>query len=212
MKFKIFINGLITGLFLQLAVGPVFFFIIDLSMQRTIFDGLIGALAVTIVDFLYIALSVLGIGKSLEKKKVRRIFGLISSIVLIIFGFLIIKEVIISGISTNVDIGSKSLLSSFISVFVLTISSPMTIIFFTSLFASKAVEYNYTKKELPLFGLGTGLATPLFMGASAVLFSLIGGNVPITLIKILNLIVGFILVAYGVIRAIKVLKQRGNKR
>ena len=31
---KIFQNGLLTGLFLQLAIGPVFFFIINLTLQK----------------------------------------------------------------------------------------------------------------------------------------------------------------------------------
>ena len=58
-------NGLVTGLFLQLAVGPVFFYIINLAIQRTIFDGLLGVLAVTIVDLFYISLAFFGIGKLL---------------------------------------------------------------------------------------------------------------------------------------------------
>lgn len=75
---KIFKNGLATGLILQLAIGPVFFFIINLALQRSIFDGLAGALAVTIVDYIYITLSILGIGKLLENKKVKKIFGVVS--------------------------------------------------------------------------------------------------------------------------------------
>jgi len=41
---KIFGNGLATGLILQLAIGPVFFFIINLSLQRSLIDGLVGVL------------------------------------------------------------------------------------------------------------------------------------------------------------------------
>jgi len=140
---KIFKNGLSTGLLLQLAVGPVFFFIINLTLQRSILDGLVAVLAVTIVDYFYITLAILGIGKLLEKKKVERIFGIVSSIVLILFGGIIIKDVIGSDISVGVDATSSNLLTSFMSVFFLTISSPMTIVFFTSLFATKALEYNY---------------------------------------------------------------------
>ena len=83
---KIFINGLTTGLILQLAIGPVFFFIANVTIQRTIFDGLAGVLAVTFVDYFYITLAILGIGKLLENNKVKRTFGIISSVVLAIFG------------------------------------------------------------------------------------------------------------------------------
>lgn len=204
---KIFRNGLATGLVLQLAIGPVFFFIINLVLQRTIFDGLIGVLAVTIVDCLYITLSILGIGKLFENEKIKKALGIVSSVVLSIFGVIIIKGIIAGGISTPTIANSTSLFSSFSSVFLLTISSPMTIVFFTSIFATKTLEYNYTKKELFIFGFGTGLATLLFMGTSVILFSLVKGSVPISLIKILNLVVGCLLIGYGGIRFVKLLKK-----
>ena len=69
---KVFKNGLATGLILQLAIGPVFFFIVNLTLRKTIFDGLAGVLAVTLVDYFYIALAIFGIGKLLENKKVKR--------------------------------------------------------------------------------------------------------------------------------------------
>ena len=207
-SFKIFKNGLTTGLFLQLAIGPVFFYIINLTLQRSISDGLVAVLAVTIVDYLYITLSIVGIGKLLGNKKTKNVFGIISSLVLIIFGAIIIKGMIANGHSNSVDIESASLLSSFLSVFFLTISSPMTIVFFTSIFTAKAVEYNYTKKELYIFGFSVGSATFLFMGLSVVLFSLLKQSVPIALIQSLNLLVGVVLIGYGVIRIIKILKQK----
>ena len=204
---KIIKNGLLTGLLLQLAIGPVFFFILNLTLQRTILDGLIAVLAVTIVDYFYITLAIFGIGYFLEKKRVKKIFGIVSSIVLIIFGIIIIKDVIGSDFSTNLDSNSSNLFTSFISVFFLTISSPMTIVFFTSLFAAKAVEYNYTKRELLIFGLATGSATFLFLGTSVILFSLSGAAIPIIVIRILNILVGILLIGYGTIRLARVLKN-----
>src|SRR3989344_4739348 len=117
---KIFRNGLVTGLILQLAIGPVFFFIINLALQKSIFDGLIGTLAVTIVDYLYITLAILGIGKLLENKKVKKMFGIISSIVLMIFGIIIVRETMSGDISAIINTNSTNLLSSFASVFFLT--------------------------------------------------------------------------------------------
>ncbi len=168
---------------------------------------MIAVLAVTIVDYLYITLSILGIGKLLENKKTKNLFGITSSVVLILFGAIIIKGIIDNGLSAAVNIESVSLLSSFLSVFILTISSPMTIVFFTSIFTTKAVEYNYTKKELYIFGFSVGSATFLFMGLSVILFSLLKQSVPIALIKILNLLVGVVLIGYGVVRIIKTLKK-----
>lgn len=203
---KVFKNGLATGLFLQLAVGPVFFFIINLTLQKTIFDGLISVVAVTIVDYFYITLSIIGVGKLLEKKKIKRSFGIISSVVLIVFGFILINNIFGKSLSSTITESSANLISSFTSVFFLTIFSPMTIVFFTSLFTSKALEYNYTKRELIVFGFSTGLATLIFMGVSVIIFSFIKGAMPLILIQILNLAVGALLIGYGGVRFIKILK------
>lgn len=204
---KVFANGLLTGLVLQTAIGPVFFFIINLALQRSLYDGLVAVAAVTLVDYFYISLAILGIGKLLEKKKFKKAFGIISSVVLVIFGLVIIKGILGDNVLTTSTIKSTRLLTSFSATFFLTISSPMTIVWYTGLFAAKAVEYNYTKRELLVFGLSVGLATLLFMGTSVILFSLLKKTGPISLIQTLNIVVGSLLMLYGTVRFIKVLKN-----
>ena len=203
---RVFANGLLTGLILQTAIGPVFFFIINLALQRSLYDGLVAVAAVTLVDYFYISLAILGIGKLLEKKKIKKAFGIVSSVVLVIFGLVIIKGVT-GNINTTLEIQTTSLLASFSATFFLTISSPMTIVWYTGLFSAKAIEYNYTKRELLIFGLSVGLATLLFMGTSVILFSLVKKTVPIELIQTLNIIVGSLLILYGAVRFAKVLKN-----
>ncbi|MBI4994970.1 LysE family transporter [Candidatus Peregrinibacteria bacterium] len=204
---RVFANGLLTGLILQTAIGPVFFFIINLALQRSLYDGLVAVVAVTLVDYFYISLAILGIGKLLEKKRFKKTFGIISSVILVIFGLVIFKGVLGNDVSSSSTIQSASLLASFSATFFLTISSPMTIVWYASLFIAKAVEYNYTKRELLVFGLSVGLATLLFMGTSVILFSLVKKTVPISLIQTLNIIVGSLLILYGAVRLTKVLKN-----
>lgn len=197
---KPFKNGLIIGLILQLAIGPVFFFIINLTLQKSLVDGLAGVIAVTLGDYFYITLAILGIGKLLEKKKIKKVLGIISSIILILFGILMIRNVLNIHTSTSLNPLSTNLLSSFSTVFFLTISSPITIVMWTSLFTAKAVENNYSKRELIIFGLAAGLATLLFMSLAVILFSLIKSAIPTSLIQVLNIIVGSLLILYGLIR------------
>ena len=205
---KIFKSGLATGMVLQLAVGPVFFFIVNLALQRSVFDGFAGVIGVTLADYVYIILAIFGIGKLLEHKIIKKIFGIISSMVLMMFGLVMIRGIITSNINTHTIILSENAISSFVSVFLLTISSPLTIVMWTSLFATKTLEYNYTKKELLIFGFSTGLATFIFMSCAVVLFSLIKGAVPIQLIQVLNILVGCLLIGYGGVRLFKNIKKK----
>ncbi|MFH2062684.1 MAG: LysE family transporter [bacterium] len=203
----IFKKGLVTGLALQFAIGPVFFFITNLVLQRTFWDGFVAVCAVTLVDYFYITLSILGIGKILENKKAKKPLGIISSLVLVLFGLLMLKAIIVNFDGIQLGTVPSDLISSFTSTFVLTISSPLTIVFFTGIFAAKAMENNFSKKELFSFGLGTGFATLIFMGSAIIFFFVIKTAVPLLLIQFLNALVGILLVSYGVFRFVKVLRN-----
>jgi fluoride ion exporter CrcB/FEX len=85
----------------------------------------------------------------------------------------------------------------------LTVSSPLTIVFWTSLFATKAIEKGYSKRELVPFGFAAGLATLSFLSLSVTLLSLIKASIPLGLIKVLNVVVGALLIAYGIVRLVK---------
>lgn len=199
---KVFIRGLATGLILQLAIGPVFIFVANTIFQKGVIEGILAVIAVTIVDYIYIILAIFVVGKVFEKEKIRRVFVIISSIVLVIFGIIMMKN----GIKLESDslILENTKISSFTQAFVLTLSSPLTIVFWTSIFASKADEYMLNKKELIVFGLACGLATLLFLGACVILLSWLKIIVSDGIIQFLNFIVGILLIFYGIVRLKKI--------
>ncbi len=205
-----FMNGLSTGLLLQLAIGPVFFFVLNITLQRTMAHGFLSVIAVTAVDYGYIILALAGVGKLLEYQKIKKILSIISACVLFIFGIMILLSARGSLIHDTIPRETvSSYWSSFVSAFLLTISSPLTIVFWTSLFASKAIEYGYTKINLAVFGLSAGFSSLLFLGGTVLLLSLFKTSIPDFFVKILNGVVGIVLMAYGTLRFKKGLKQTG---
>jgi threonine/homoserine/homoserine lactone efflux protein len=200
----IMLNGFLTGLILQIAIGPVFFFILNVALQRTLIDGWIAIIAVTLVDYFFIALAVLGVGKLLEKPRMKLASGVIGSLVLILFGILMMSTDPGSPMGRADRMVEPGHLSSFLSAFALTISSPLTIVFWTSLFATKAIENGYDRRQLVVFGIAAGWATLIFLGASVTLLSIIRASIPASLLTILNTGVGVLLIVYGVIRLGKI--------
>ncbi len=197
------LNGMLTGLFLQLALGPVFFYIFGITVDSNYINSLSGILAVTMVDYIYIVLSLIGIGKLLQKNRIKKIFGIASSIILILFGLMILyKGLVFINNPEQVRAIAWTPINSFTSCFVLTGSSPLTIVFWTSVFSAKAIEKNYKKKQLVIFGIGTGLSTFLFLSFSMMILSLLKSNIPNLIVQILNCIVGFVLIYYGITRTI----------
>jgi threonine/homoserine/homoserine lactone efflux protein len=210
---SIILSGFFTGLLLQIAIGPVFFFILNISLQKAFIDGLFAVLAVTLVDYFFIALAVFGIGKLLEKPKIKFGLGITGSIVLMLFGILMIFTIHPSPIDHIPNSHFESnYIASFISTFLLTISSPLTIVFWTGLFASAAIEKGYTTKQLFIFGAAAGSATFVFLGSSVALFSLVRASIPIMFLTISNAAVGTLLIVYGIVRLYRIVRHPEQKR
>jgi threonine/homoserine/homoserine lactone efflux protein len=201
---SIVLDGFLVGLLLQIAIGPVFLFILNTAVQKTLADGLLAVVAVTLVDYLYITLAILGVGKLLERPRIQYVLGIVSSLVLVAFGVMMIVS--IAGTTLDAPSGAlapSNYLSSFASAFLLTLSSPLTIVFWTSLFATKAIEKGYSKRELVPFGLAAGLATLTFLSLSVTLLSLVKASIPMSAIRVLNVVVGALLIIYGIARLSK---------
>jgi threonine/homoserine/homoserine lactone efflux protein len=206
----IFLDGFLTGLILQIAVGPVFFYILNLTLQRSLVDGFLAVSAAVLVDYLYISLAILGVGKLIESEKTKRMLGLLSSAILAVFGGVMIR----SGWGFATPLGETQLaanfFNSFFSTLLLTISSPLTVIFWTSLFTTRALEKGYSKKELIPFGFAAGLATLIFLGLAVIGIAYLKLAIPSTLIMALNVGVGVVLILYALIRMVKALKNNAD--
>ena len=209
---KPLLNGMLTGLFLQLALGPVFFYILGITVDSNYTNSLSAIFAVTLADYIYIVSSLIGIGKLFQKSEMKIIFGSVSSIILMLFGLMILYKgrVFING-TEHIRSIAWTPMNSFTSCFILTISSPLTIIFWSSVFSQKAIEKNYKRKQLVIFGIGTGLSTFLFLSVTMMILSVFKSNIPNIIVQALNCIVGLTLIYYGITRTIKVLST-GNKK
>jgi len=77
MKFYLapLFSGILTGFFLQLALGPVFFYVLSITIDSSYSNGFFAILAVTLADYIYIVLSLIGIGKLLQKDRIKTVFG-----------------------------------------------------------------------------------------------------------------------------------------
>ncbi len=221
---KRFFSGLAAGLLLQLAVGPVFFFILGIALEADWTTAMFAVLAVTLADYIYIALSLAGVGKALERPEVRKPFALASALVLAAFGILSIKSGLTGLVhgaleSSAPEIASPagSILgeparwtpaSSFAGAFALTITSPLTIVFWGSVFSAKATELGMSRSETARFGIGAGFATLIFLSLSTAVLSVSKTAIPEQLVRALNLLVGLLLATYGLSRLIRNLSRK----
>jgi threonine/homoserine/homoserine lactone efflux protein len=193
------IKGFKFGMLLQIAVGPVCLFIFGTSVENGFWQAMQGVAAVTLVDSLFIIGAILGMAAILEKKEgAKTFFKYFGASILILFGLQTLLGVF--GLSILPDINlfrSVSSGSAFPKVLLLTLSNPLTIMFWAGVFSSKIVEDGLGRKEMYLFGAGAVLSTLLFMTFVSALGSVAGIFIPEAAMSVLNGLVGLILIGFG---------------
>ena len=89
-------------------------------------------------------------------------------------------------------------MNSYLAAFFLTISSPLTIIFWTGVFSVKAEQYKMKFKELLCFAAGAGAATFVFLSLSVLILSFVKDGISNSVLYVINSIAGGIIIFFGV--------------
>lgn len=193
-------KGFKFGLLLQLAIGPVFVFVIKTATGSGILAAEAAVLAATLIDALFVVLAILGIGKLIDKPGFKIILKYFGIIVLLYFG----AGTALSSFGINIIPGFGSLVnsgnisSSFVLCLILTVSNPLTILFWTGVFASKITAEGFTKNDIRLFGTGAVMTTFVFLGLVAFLAGLLQPVMTDELMKLLNVVVGIVLICFSI--------------
>lgn len=151
----IFLKSFVLTLTILLAIGPVCLTLINNLLTKSMAHGIASAFGVCFMDYLYIIFSVLFIHKIESSMKNGIFFDLLGCFILfyLSFQFLTQKEV-----SKSKSVTTSSPLKTFFTMFILTGSSPTTVIAYAGLFASISVKLNNPFSAI----LGGMLGTTVF--------------------------------------------------
>lgn len=193
-------KGFRFGALLQAAVGPVCLFIFQTAASSGFWAAEAAVLGVTLADLFYVTAAILGIGALIERSSsAKNIFKYLGAAVIILFGISSILgsfEInIIPGFGTLTGTNSES---AFIKALLLTLSSPLTIVFWAGIFTAKITSGETDGEEVYYFAAGAILSTPVFMSFAAAAGVLTGSFLPGSLIAALNAAVGAVLVFFGI--------------
>ncbi len=193
---KSYFEGLRFGMLLQLAIGPMCLMVFNTAQSSGFFPAFSLVLAIALVDAFYIALAALGAGRLLEKERAKKLVPLLGGAVLLLFGLNIalgaFGRSFIPGISVNASAGSL-----FLQGLILTLSNPLTVVFWGSVLTAKIVEDGLQSRVLTAFSAGAVSATLLFLTAVALLGTGLKSFIPQTVSAILNVLVGLLVAGFG---------------
>ncbi|MBS7525475.1 LysE family transporter [Fusibacter paucivorans] len=183
---------------LQIAIGPVSIFIFNLAMTKGVWHALSGVSGVVLGDAFFIVLAIIGIGALIDRSpKVKGWMAYLGGIILVLFGL----KMSIDAVQLKEAVGLTD--HAFAKALFLTVSSPLTIVFWGGVFSSKIVEAHLKRYQLYLFGFGAVLSTALCQSAIAVCGTVFKQFLPPIIQMRLNVVVGVVLIVFGVRSIVK---------
>jgi threonine/homoserine/homoserine lactone efflux protein len=195
----IVINGLQLGIVLTFLVGPVFFTILQTSIERGFSRGVLVAVGVSFSDMLYVMICYLGFAQIMASSDMRVYLGYGGGILLIGFGayHLFVKSrAAVPGTRRPVD--EKGLMRYVLKGFLINGMTPMVLFFWLGTVSLATINYGYTKPaEFALFFgalLGTVLTTDI---AKAYLADKLRALLTPASLQIINIVIGIALIFFG---------------
>lgn len=200
---RIILNGLIIGLSIAAPVGPIGILCIRRTLTQGKWAGFVSGLGAATADASYGALAALGISFVVNMLvSLQDWLKVIGGVFLIYLGF---KTFFSTANGSSEPRSSKDLAGNFISTFLLTITNPMTILFFTAIFSSLNLDKLTTQSDSPLF-----LIIGVFIGSTLwwLILSQTAGLIKVwqnnKILFWINRISGFIIFMYGFISLVTV--------
>lgn len=191
-------NGILFGLLLTIFIGPVFFALIQTSIEKGFYAGLYMAFGIAISDTIYMSLTYFGFSKLFNSNDVNLGLGIVGGIIMIAFGissfFKRIKPVALEeNVSGNV-VFSKQIVKGF----VLNGINPSVLLFWIGVASMATVNDHYSGNDALVFFaaiIGTVFLTDVL---KAYIAHRLKNLLNSSLILILNKVVGVGLILFGI--------------
>ena len=199
---KKYLDGLKFGMLLQLAVGPMCLMVFSTARNDGFLIALTLVFSIALVDAFYIILAGLGVSKILDNPKLSKLFKILGSLVLMIFGINIVLNAFNINIIPGLNLKSTSS-NIFIQGLILTLSNPITIVFWGSLLTTKIIEDKLNRKEIAMFSAGLVSSTLIFLTFVALLGTMLSNFISENISSLMNVIIGVLIIFWGIKMLVK---------
>lgn len=203
---SIFLSYVILGLSLSAPIGPINAAQLDRGIKKGFWHSWLFGLGAVLADILYMVLVYLGVVHFLSTPFMQTFLWLFGAFVLIYTGI----ESLINAGKVNISTKKKdeSLIANLFSGFIMSLSNPMTILFWLGIYGSVLVKTASDHGKSDLFWFSTAiiigvLIWDLTMAGVSSIFRKLLSTRAITLISVLS---GLSLIIFGIYFGIRALK------
>lgn len=194
---QVFLNGIFFGFLLTILIGPVFFSLIQTSIERGFKSGVSMAVGISLSDSIYILIVYLGISPFLENDNFKIGLGVAGGFIMFCFGiYSIMKPVPQHTIHRRVK-GKNNAVKQIAKGFMLNGINPFVLIFWLSMVSMGTVKFKYDSDDLLLFFGGIILTVFVTDIIKAYIATKLRNLITIRFMQIMNRLVGIILFIFG---------------
>jgi len=193
----IVINGVLFGLLLCVLIGPVFFALIQNSIEKGFFSGFFMAVGIAISDSVYIVVTYLGISQFVENPSFNMWLGGIGGTIMLVFGGIyLFKPVPTKGLK-QLHAEETKWFQQILKGFLLNGINPFVLIFWIGIISKVTLDFSYSTNQAITFFIiliATVFSVDVLKAHFAVKLSQI---VTPRFMKIMNRVVGVALILFS---------------
>ena len=195
----IVVNGIVSGIVLAFLIGPVFFTIIQTSIERGFWSGFFVAVGVSLSDALYIFVSYFGLIQFIEADNFRYYLAYGGGGVLLAFGlyYLFFKSKRLSHYDPE-KIHTRSWFRLLAKGFIINGLSPMVLFFWIATVSLAATRMGYTSSNDVVIFFGAIVCTVF---ATDIIKAKLADKLRVLItpkfIRMMNIVLGLVLVVFA---------------
>ncbi|MBS1680128.1 MAG: LysE family transporter [Bacteroidetes bacterium] len=196
----IVLKGIQLGVLLAFLIGPVFFTLIQTSVEKGFWNGALVAVGVSISDILYVSICYFGLFQFLNDAGSKKNMAYAGGVILIGFGLyhLFVKARKSKHVSFHAATETKPL-KYILKGFIINGITPMVLIFWVGTLSVATVDFGYTTgSEFFVFFTALLLTVLLTDLLKAFLAGRLRKLITHRFLMIMNIVVGICLVGFGI--------------
>jgi threonine/homoserine/homoserine lactone efflux protein len=193
------LKGIVSGIVLAFLIGPVFFTILQTSIERGFWSGFFVAIGVSLSDAFYISICYLGVYQLFDKGNFKEYLAYFGGGVLLIMGlyYLIIKSRKLAHYDPQ-NVQAKNSYKLIVKGFIINGLTPMVLIFWLGTVGVATTELGYSTpgKAIPFF---VAILCTVFMTdiIKAKLADKLRQVLTPRFVRTMNLVLGVVLLIFG---------------
>lgn len=194
----IFLNAILFGLVVSVLIGPVFFTLIQTSIEKGLDKAVLVAVGISLSDIIYILLAYLGLSQILENSGYNKTIAIVGGVFLVVFGVVNLFKPVKTLHQPKADVEVKGFFRYIFKGLFINGLSPFVLVFWLGAMSLATVEYGYSGYNLLIFFViivAVVFASDL---VKAYLANKLRRIITTKLLKRINVAVGIALILFGI--------------